>query len=364
MGTEARPPSSHTHSLSAVPVAPVAAAAAPSLVPIESSVGNPEFVPPERVCHRMYPPPEDLPAPSFYQAWVHAGWAHKRAGIYSALVRTGQTHARCWAFAGCCGVAHLEEKDYGNGIRRDYRIRASRCHDRFCTHCANIRAWDIQRALHARTAKIQKPMLITLTLVSKPKETLRQKIDEMKKGFRALRSHPLWGEAVSGGACFLEVTRGKCGDRWHVHYHIVADAKYMDQRRLSDAWRSITKDSFVVWIERPASGDGVGYSAKYAAKGLDLSICVTPDLVDEVVLAFKGERTAFCFGDWYGTSFAADIEEDRLDEEETASAPWRTICTLQCATAAALEGDPYFAAAVRATKLRDWFNASPNAPPL
>lgn len=222
---------------------------------------------------------------------------------------------------------------------------------------------DIQRALHARVEKLAKPMLITLTLVSQPKDKLSAKIDELYSSFRRLRSLPLVSRACRGGAAFLEITRGKKGDRWHVHFHIVADADYMPQADLARDWKAASRGSSVVWVERPASGDGIAYSAKYAAKGLDFNIAADTELLDEVVLALKGRRLAFCFGDWYGTSFAADIEEDRMDPEETAAAPWRTICTLQTAAACALEGDAQFIRALLATRIADWLKPALRPPP-
>jgi hypothetical protein len=345
------------------PEAPSSASADSLLVPIETSVGNPEFQPPERVCHRLYPPPATLPAPSFYQDWVHAGWHRKRGCIYESLIRTSQTPARIWAFAGCCGVAHLEERDaQANGIC-EYRIRSSRCHDRLCDPCSSVRAWEIQRALHERMTKVAKPMLITLTLISKPSEALAAKIDELYKCFRYLRDHPLWKAKVRGGAAFLEITRGLKGDRWHAHFHIVADSEFLDFYALQAVWKTITKGAFRVRVERPKEENGVAYSSKYASKGVDFSVLETPELLDEVVLALKGRRLVFCFGDWFGTSFAADIEEDRLDGEETVSGSWRTVCTLQTAAAAALDGNARFAAAIRRTRIAGWFNAARPPPP-
>lgn len=312
----------------------------------------------------MPQPPPELPPTTFYQDWVHAGWHDKRARVYAGLVRTGQTPARCWAFAGCCSCAHLEERDFQNGIRRDFRIRSSRCHDRFCVPCSQIRTHDIQAALHKRTKGMIKPMLITLTLISKPADALAAQLKLIKSSFARLREIPLWARACRGGAAFVEVTRGKLGDRWHVHLHIIADSDFMGQGELTAAWKACSSGSCIVYLERPHSGSGVAYAAKYGSKGIDYNIAATPELLDETLLAFKGYRNAFCFGDWYGTSFAADIEEEKLDDEETASAPWHTVCTLQSAAAAALEGDPYFAAALAATRIARWLDPPSHAPPL
>ncbi len=335
------------------PEAPPAAAAAPSLVSRETSDG-----------FRGSEAPLKLPTIDAYSAWIHAGWSHQRSKVYDALTRTAQTNARRWAFCTCCSNPVLQRREIPGSAQVEWRLRGSRCHDRLCTPCSKIRSHDIQRALHARITPLVKPLLVTLTLVSGPKDALATKIDELYKSFRYLRDHPVWGEACKGGAAFLEVTRGRCGDRWHVHFHIIADSKFIDQGRLSAAWKSITGHSSIVWLERPKTGNGVAYSAKYAAKGIDLQVAETPELLDETVMALKGRRLAFCFGDWYGTSFAATLEDDALDDVEGDGGGWQTVSDFGTAAAAALGGDPYFIAALASTPFGRAIAALAQAPPL
>ncbi len=342
-----------THSLQSVAVAPVAATAAPSLVSTESSDGN------FRKCRFS-----KLPVPVGYQRWVHAGWASNREKLYASMIRTGQTPARCDAFAGCCESGVLQRREIPESVHTEWRVKASRCHDRMCVPCSRLRTWDIQRALHAKTEAMQKPMLITLTLRSQPKDRLSAKIDELYSAFRELRQSTLWQRSCRGGAAFLELTRGDKGDRWHVHLHLVCDSDYIDQSLLSRAWNLITKGSFRVFLERPREGAAFSYATKYASKGLDYTLCTTDELLDEAVLALKGRRLAFCFGDWYGTSFAHEIEEDALEQLADIGGGWTTLGEVNDCLAAALGGDDFWRQALLSTDFGRRALAPPDPPPV
>lgn len=335
------------------PEAPSSASADTLLVPRETSEGL-----------RAQDAPAQLPACDHFQQWLHGGWQNKRSKIYDGLTRTAQTNARRYAFCQCGAGAMLQRREVPGSTAVEWRVRSTRCHDRLCDPCAHLRAWDIQRALHGRMKDVSKPMLVTLTLVSSPRDPLAAKIDELYKSFRYLRDHPLWARACRGGAAFLEVTRGKLGDRWHAHFHIVCDCDYIDFYALQAVWKTITKGAFRIRLERPKAGDGTAYSAKYAAKGVDFNVCETPDLLDETIMALKGRRLCFCFGDWYKTSFAADIEEEKLNEDDTAGSGWTTMLTFQAATAAALAGDDFARAALLSTPQGRAILQRATAPPV
>lgn len=335
------------------PEAPSGAAAPTSLVSTESSDGNLR-----KARH------SSLPVPVGYQQWVHAGWASNRHRLYSSLIRTAQTAARCDAFAECCQSGVLQRREVPGHAACEWRVRASRCHDRMCVPCSRLRTWDIQRALHVKTEAMKAPMLITLTLKSQPKDQLAQKIDQLYSSFRQLRSLALWSRACRGGAAFLELTRGDKGDRWHVHLHLVCDSDYIEQGQLSRAWNLITNGSFRVFLERPREGTAFSYATKYAAKGLDYTLCTSDDLLDEAVMALKGRRLAFCFGDWYGTSFAHQIEEDALDQLEDIGGGWTTMGEATDCLAAALAGDKFWRDALLSTDFGRHALAPPHPPPV
>ncbi len=177
---------------------------------------------------------------------------------------------------------------------------------------------------------------ITLTLSGKNKG-LHELIDKLYRSFKALRNHPTWSEKVEGGAAFLEIKYNDKSQRWHPHLHIIAKASYIDQGELSEAWRTITKDSFIVDIRRVRNPEITGrYVTKYASKPLNSSFSNTPALLDESILALKGRRLCMCFGTWFGTPL--DLAEDaELADDLIDAGGWTCISTLEhmCERAAA-----------------------------
>lgn len=348
MATEGPPPNTPAqgHSLRAAPVAPSAAAAAASdtsLVPGESSVGL-----------GSYAPPDKLAPYSKWQAYSHAGWWSVREKVYQSLRRTHQTPSRLKAFDQCQSNGTLKERDNPNTGQHEYRLCGSSCHDRLCTPCARRRSQDISHALVSRLTADMKPMLLTLTLKAEAKQSLSELTTKLYTSFRYLRAHPVWERNVKGGAAFLEITRGKKGDHWHVHFHIVADAVYIPQAELSAAWLTITKDSFRVFIERPKADSGIGYSAKYAAKGIDYQIMSNEQWLDEAVMTLKGRRLAFCFGEWYGTSFASTLEADPLDNLEADGGRWSTVADASALFDGTIRPTPALLAFVAAHPFGKW----------
>jgi hypothetical protein len=181
---------------------------------------------------------------------------------------------------------------------------------------------------------------ITLTLAGKD-TGLAEKVDRLYKHFKALRNHPLWSERVRGGAAFLEIKWSDKAKRWHPHLHVIADANFIDQGELSDVWRGITRDSFIVDIRRVKDEDqAASYVTKYASKPLNTSFSNTPELLDEALQALKGRRLAFCFGEWFGT--ALDFDSDSLmDEDDFGSPEWNNFLPLEVVIEQANSGDAY-----------------------
>lgn len=275
-------------------------------------------------------PPAKLPPPdavldetSWASRFRHSGWANIRRRIFAGLRRCGVSSSRQWSFAQCGSNTWVQ-----HCIASPDRLRlvCNHCHDRLCTPCANLRSLRLRDALLSQIDG--KPVsFITLTLCGRG-EGLGELVDRLYRHFRALRAHPLWDEAVNGGAAFLEIKWSDKAQRWHPHLHIIADAKYIDQGELSTAWRSITKDSYIVDIRRVREPEVTGrYVTKYASKPLNSSFCNTPKLLDEAITALKGRRLCLCFGTWYGTPLSeaedADFADDLIDAGE-----WSNICTL------------------------------------
>ncbi len=257
----------------------------------------------------------------------HSGWRGIREQVHAAMIRTEQTPSRVNSFCTCGTGSWVQRRQVKLTGGFEYRIKASCCHDRLCTPCAAVRAWKLQLALKARMADARSLSFITLTLAGAG-EGLADKIDRLYKGFRALRVHPIW-EKCSGGVAFLEVKHSAKAGRWHPHLHLICESGYIDQGELSDAWKSITRDSFVVDIRRvKEQSQAAVYVTKYASKPLNSTFFSDSKLLDEAVVALKGRRLVFAFGTWFGEGL--DLDSDSLlDEGEENEAEWENCMPLE-----------------------------------
>lgn len=292
------------------------------------------------------------------QCFRHSGWEDLRSRVRAALFRTNQTPSRVTAFDECGLNAWVErtiEKPH------KHRLKSSFCHDRLCTPCANERSFRMRDAL--MTAMGDRPhSFITLTLCGKG-EKLTDLIDRLYKSFTALRRHPTWESKVRGGGAFLEIKWSDKAQRWHPHLHIIADADYIEVGDLCAAWKSITKDSFIVDIRRVREKSGQArYVTKYASKPLNTSFSTSPKLLDEAVTALHRRRLCLTFGTWYNTPLD-DAEEDVLDEDLASFGKWESIGGLYALHALACKGDAAALAAmadVRAYERLNRFTAGPS----
>lgn len=305
-----------------------AAASLPtSLDTLESSVGN------ITITHSN----KHLDAkPSLSSCFRHSGWWAQRRKILEALVRTNQSESRISNFA-ACGVASWIQVNNANDER--FRIQTNTCHDRMCTPCANIRARRIQQCLMQKI-KGGTISFITLTLSDRTPD-LTALVDKLYKSFRYLRSHPLWADNVTGGAAFLEIKWNEKSSRWHPHLHIICDAKYIPQDKLSATWRSITNDSFIVHIERVRDeGKITSYVVKYATKPLNPSLMQAANILDDTIHAIRGRRLCLCFGDWYGTPLSYAEDEELADDWEDAQG-WTNFEPLEFVLQRAIDQQPW-----------------------
>lgn len=298
----------------------------------------------------------------------HSGWQQDRRRVFTALKATEQTHARVSAFAACGSnmmILRSRETMKGpdGGHYHKYQIRCNCCHDRLCVPCARTRSLRIRESLMKLIEK-KSVTFITLTLGGKNPD-LTESVDRLYRHFKALRNHPVWSEAVKGGAAFCEVKWNAKASRWHPHLHIVCEAGFIPKDDLSRAWHSITKDSFIVDISKVRDEGTVGaYVTKYASKPMDGSFLRDTNLLQQAVLALKGRRLCLTFGDWYGTPLTAAEDEELADDliDVGGYESWGTMNEL---LALALDGNSEGMHIIRSLDIYDRFVAltSPRPPP-
>ena len=270
----------------------------------------------------------------------HSGWRADRSRVEQALSELGSLtpepgapavgSRRLLAFQQCGADAYVEQCTYAASTpnpRIEYRLRTACCKDRFCVPCSNARASRIRSSLLEHMHGKEKLSLITLTLKADG-QSLITILDRAYAHFRSLRSLDLWRRAVHGGAAIIEAKVGKDGKRWNVHWHIVAEAGYLDKTDLSRAWLTITGDSFIVDIRRVGSlGGAVSYVTKYVTKAADSQVVRSPRHLREAILGFIGRRLVTTFGTWRGLQLLKDYDHDHPHQApETA---WQHVARLQ-----------------------------------
>lgn len=273
------------------------------------------------LCSSVHPPETDLQytarragghldaSASLAETFRHSGWSTQRRRVLESMIRTDQSAGRRSEFSHCGSHAYVLRCIEDPTV---YRIAGSACHDRFCLPCANERSNAIKlNVLEALEGK--QVRFLTLTVKS-THESLRELLDHIYESFQKLRRRGFWKKRVTGGVAFLEVKWYHTRNRWHPHFHILIQGRYMPQQHLKKLWHEITGDSSIVDIRAvPDTGRVAGYVTKYACKPLDRSFALDEDRLDEAMIALKGRKLAITFGNWRGIILARTIVEGAWD---------------------------------------------------
>lgn len=216
----------------------------------------------------------------------------------------------------------------------------NRCDHLFCPECQPRLARERQEAVRWWVAQIRQPKHVVLTLHNVPDLT-RAHVVEAKDMLARLRRQvfasattyhwqsnepmPLdvppeerrytterikaWREKTDthhtvtctpwlGGFYSLEITNERRG--FHLHFHLLVDARSIGPIQLSAAWKAATRGSgYIVKVQDARSKDYTGQVAKYAVKGSQLATW-TPDQIVSFIDALDGVRTFGVFGSLYG----------------------------------------------------------------
>lgn len=169
-----------------------------------------------------------------------------------------------------------------------------------------------------------KPVLVTLTVKNGP--DLVERVEHLMSAYRTLcerrravrkgnRGATEWGK-VAGAVGAIELTRSASG--WHPHLHaIVMLDSWIDQKALSDEWRSITGDSFIVGLtafdKRKHPAEVFAEVFKYAVKFSDL----VPSDCWEAYRALAGARLVHSLGCFRGV-----VVDDNLLDQPLENLPY------------------------------------------
>jgi hypothetical protein len=143
---------------------------------------------------------------------------------------------------------------------------------------------------------LSRPKHIVLTFRNVPRLTA-QYVKKCKSALTRFRRRKLMA-GISAGFWAMEITNK--GKGWHLHFHLVVEAPFIDVRLMSAVWADVTGDgSEVVWIEDASKGglrqNLPRYVTKYCGKGFRPHDW-TPEQLGEFVDSVADGRTFGVFG--------------------------------------------------------------------
>lgn len=181
------------------------------------------------------------------------------------------------------------------------RVVSPACKVRFCPRCARLHARRTKARLstwagNVATDRTNRLRLVTLTLQSTNAD-LSHQLTHLYAAYRKLRQRSLWKKATDSAIAILQVTFNRETQQWHPHLHVMQHGRFIDYRKLTDAWRRVTHGSCVVDIREVRNPDKAAeYVARYVSRPLDDDPDMSPARLVEYVLATKGRRLLIASG--------------------------------------------------------------------
>lgn len=172
----------------------------------------------------------------------------------------------------------------------------NRCDLFYCAECQPRQSQDRKRAVEWWTREIQQPKHVVLTLKN-VEDLTKQHVQQARKWFTNLRRSK-FAANWKGGFYSIEVTNE--GNGWHLHFHILVDAKWIDAIELSKQWARVTSN--IGRIVKVKDARGKNYLAevtKYTVKGVQLAAW-DAQTISRFIDSFTGVRTFGVFGSLYG----------------------------------------------------------------
>ena len=210
------------------------------------------------------------------------------------------------------------------------RLAAIRCRDRLCPLCAGRRSGEASKLAGKALKAMNSPRFLTLTVRSTP-VPLADQLRVLIEAWKNFRRSKEWKEHVTGGIYAVQITRGKPGEGWHPHLHILIDGKFWDQRSLSLAWSKCNGGSPICDIRAVHDREAtVNYVTRYITRPNDIASW-EPGEIEEYARATRGLR----FFQTFGTSHKATL--DHRDPNDKP-APSRRVCSLRFIDTAARDG--------------------------
>ena len=192
---------------------------------------------------------------------------------------------------------------------RRVQIFRNRCDLFYCPECQPKLAKRRAASVAWWTVEVSQPKHVVLT-VRHVGRLQRGHVDELRRWFTRLR-HRKFARNWRGGFYSVEVTNE--GRGWHLHLHILVDARWIDAGELARQWSLVTHEfGRIVKVKDCRKADYLAEVTKYAVKGSDLAKWPAEQIC-EFIKSFNGVRAFSVFGSLYGkrTEFAEWLKSIR-----------------------------------------------------
>jgi hypothetical protein len=167
--------------------------------------------------------------------------------------------------------------------------------------------------------KIQQPKHLVLTMKNFPILT-RWKIREFGKAVGKLRRNKVW-KSVKGGCLSIEITNE--GRGWHLHGHMLIDARWLNMQELSIEWGKLVGQQFAICKVLDCRGQCyLGEVTKYVVKPAEL-VGWEPEQIGEFIGAIRGVRFFLTFGTLF--KMARQVRAE-IENMKPAAAPCECGC--------------------------------------
>ena len=192
---------------------------------------------------------------------------------------------------------------------RAVQVFRNRCDRFYCPECQPKLAKRRAASVAWWTVEVTQPKHVVLTVQNLP-DLSREHVAELRRWFTRLR-HRKFARNWRGGFYSVEVTNE--GRGWHLHLHVLVDARWIDAAELARQWASVTRDfGKIVKVKDCRKADYLAEVTKYTVKGSDLARWPASEIAT-FIRAFDGVRTFGVFGSLYGkrTEFAEWLKSIR-----------------------------------------------------
>lgn len=172
----------------------------------------------------------------------------------------------------------------------------NRCETFYCPQCQPRLSKERRQSVEWWTRLIKQPKHVVLTVRNSTTLT-KGYVQRFKKNLSRLRRRK-FARNWTGGFYSLEVTNE--GRGWHLHAHLLIDARWIDGSELARQWADVVgQDYAIVKVKDARCQTYLKEVTKYAVKGSQLAAWTPADIIT-FIEAFQGVRTFGVFGSLYG----------------------------------------------------------------